>query len=174
SATRLPVEQYEVRFPSGPAVLAGTLTIPATPGRHPAVALVHGSGPSQRDEGQFSTGWMLAPGIAVLSYDKRGIGESGGRYPGERATGESVDAYARDAVAAAAFLGHQPEVDPARLGLFGGSQAGWIIPLAAARSPLVRFAIVESGPVVTTGEEAEFSDFTSDGDAPLSQPLSEI
>jgi uncharacterized protein len=174
TGARLPVSQYEVRFPSGRTTLAGTLSIPAAPGRHPAVALVHGSGPSLRDEGQFFTGLMLEHGIAVLSYDKRGNGESGGVYPGEQATPSAVDAYARDAQAAVRFLSRQPEVDKARLGLLGGSQAGWIIPLAAARSPLVRFAIIQSGPVVTVGESDTFEALTGEGASPLSQPLSEI
>jgi dienelactone hydrolase len=171
---RLAVSQYEVRFPSGDTTLAGTLSIPATPGKHPAVALVHGSGPALRDEDQFYTGLMLEHGIAVLSADKRGIGESGGTYPGERATSEAVDAYAHDAQALVRFLSHQPEVDRARLGLLGGSQAGWIIPLAAARSPLVRFAIIQSGPTVAVGESDEFEGLTGEGASPLGQPLRKI
>jgi uncharacterized protein len=171
---RLAVSQYEVRFPSGKAMLAGTLSIPATPGGHPAVALVHGSGPALRDEGQFSAGLMLQHGIAVLSYDKRGVGQSTGRYPGESATDTNIDVYARDAEAAIRFLGRQPGIDPSRLGLFGGSQAGWIIPLAAARSTQVQFAIIESGPTVTVGETADFSNYTTQGASELTQPLAQI
>jgi dienelactone hydrolase len=171
---RLPVSQYEVRFRSGRTTLAGTLSIPATPGRHPAAALVHGSGPALRDEGQFFTGLMLEHGIAVLSYDKRGIGESGGTYPGEKARSQAVEAYARDAQAAVRFLSHQPKVDRTRLGLLGGSQAGWIIPLAAARSSLVRFAIIQSGPTVTVGQSDEFEALTGAGASPLPEPLPQI
>jgi uncharacterized protein len=137
SGTRLAVTQYEVRFPSGDAVLAGTLSVPAGPGRHSAVAIVHGSGPALRDEGQFLTGLFLEHGIAVLAYDKRGNGESTGIYPGESASSANIDVYARDADAAVRFLSRQPELDPHHLGLFGGSQGGWIVPLAAARTKLV-------------------------------------
>jgi len=135
---------------------------------------VHGSGPALRDEGQFYTGLMLEHGIAVLSYDKRGIGESGGTYPGEQATSFAIGTYAQDAQAAVRFLSHQPEVDKARLGLLGGSQAGWIIPFAAARSPLVRFAIIQSGPTVTVGQSDEFEALTGEGASPLQQPLRKI
>jgi dienelactone hydrolase len=174
SGTRLAVTQYEVRFPSGKAVLAGTLSIPAGPGRHAAVALVHGSGPALRDEGQFLTGLFLEHGIAVLAYDKRGNGESTGTYPGESATDSNIDVYARDADAALRFLSRQPDLDARHLGLFGGSQGGWIVPLAAARTKLVSFAIMQSGPTVTVGESDVFSGLTTQGAAPLSKPLAQI
>jgi pimeloyl-ACP methyl ester carboxylesterase len=155
-------------------VLAGTLSIPGGPGRHPAVALVHGSGPALRDEGQFLTGLFLEHGIAVLAYDKRGNGESGGIYPGEFPSDSAIDTYARDAEAAVRFLSTQPELDPKRLGLFGGSQGGWIVPLAASRSTLVSFGIIQSGPTVTVGETDNFATQTAEGAAPLSKPLDQI
>ncbi|HST24519.1 MAG TPA: alpha/beta hydrolase [Gaiellaceae bacterium] len=174
TGTRLPVKQYEVRFPSSGLMLAGTLTVPDSPGRHPAVAVVHGSGPSLRDEGQFTAGLFLQHGIAVLNYDKRGNGESGGEYPGELATPQAIGTYARDAEAAIGFLSRQPDLDPSLLGLFGGSQGGWIVPLAASRSPLVRFAVLESGPVVSVGQSDDFAGYTTQGASPLTQPLAKI
>ena len=78
---------------------------------------------------------LLHAGVAVLAYDKRGIGKSGGLYPGESPTGATIDQLARDAAAAARFLTTRAEVDPARIGLAGHSQAGWIMPLAATREP---------------------------------------
>ena len=68
----------------------------------------------------------------------------------------------------------QPDVDPLRIGLFGGSQGGWIVPLAAVHSRLVRFAVLESGPVVSVGESDSFAAYTSQGAAPLGRPLSQI
>ena len=172
--TRLPVRQEEVRFPSTGAVLSGTLTIPDTPGPHPAVAWVHGSGPSLRDEGQFFVGILVREGIAVLNYDKRGNGSSTGSYPGELATDQAISTYADDAAAAARFLAGQPDLDPKRIGLVGGSQGGWVISLAATREPAVTFAIVESGPTVSVGETANFSALTSQGGQPLTEPLAQI
>jgi pimeloyl-ACP methyl ester carboxylesterase len=173
-ANRIPARQLEVRFGSRPT-LGGTLTLPAGPGPFPAAAVVHGSGPSERDEGQYMTALLLRRGIAVLAYDKRGNGQSGGRYPGDQATPETVDVLARDAQAAAAFLAAQAEIDTRRIGLVGGSQAGWIIPLAAARlSQTISWALIESGPVVTVGESDYFASLTGQGAAPLPQPIQEI
>jgi uncharacterized protein len=174
NAVRLPVRQEEVRFPSTGASLSGTLTLPASPGPHPAVAWVHGSGPSLRDEGQFFVGILAREGIAVLTYDKRGNGSSTGVYPGELPTDTALRSYAVDAAAAARFLARQPQIDPKRIGLIGGSQGGWVIPLATLREPAISFAIIESGPTVSVGETDDFTSLTAEGNAPLSEPLAAI
>ena len=99
-------------------------------------------------------------GFAVFAYDKRGVGRSGGQYsgigPGNRDS--MFDLLAADAVAGVEFLKARREIDRSRIGLFGYSQAGWIAPLAAARSSDVRFVILVSGPAVTVGEENAYSD----------------
>ena len=71
---------------AAPRSLSGTLTIPAGGGRHPAVAFVHGSGPTERAYLPDLQALLLRHGVAVLAYDKRGIGQSGGQYPGESPT----------------------------------------------------------------------------------------
>jgi dienelactone hydrolase len=171
---RIPVRQLEVRFRSGGVNLAGTLTVPSSPGKHPAVAFVHGSGATPRNDGAVYTAYFLSRGFAVLAYDKRGIEQSGGAWPGERATNQSIDVYARDAEAAARFLAAQPEVDAARVGLTGASQAGWIMPLAASRERAIRFLVHISGPTVTTGEQEAYQDLTTEGAATPTQSPAEI
>ena len=173
-ATRRAVKEPEVRFRSGSLLLAGTLTLPVTPGRHPAVALVHGSGETPRTDEAVYTGYYVSRGFAVLAYDKRGIAQSGGRYPGESASPANVDRYARDAEAAARFLAAQPEVDPARVGLSGSSQAGWIMPLAASREAAIRFLVAISGPTVTQGEQGTYQDLTTEGASTPSQSPAQI
>ena len=170
--TRVPARQLEVRF--GSPGLAGTLTLPPGTGPFPAAAVVHGSGPSKREEGQYLTSVLLRRGIAVLAYDKRGNGQSGGQYPGDLASPGTIDVLARDAQAAVGFLAAQPEIDARRIGLAGGSQAGWIIPVAASRAPQVSWAFIESGPVVTVGESDFFASLTGQGAAPLARPVEEI
>lgn len=172
--TKVEVRQQEVRFRSSGVTLAGTLTIPVTPGKHPAVAYVHGSGATPRNDGAVYTAYFVSRGFAVLAYDKRGIEQSGGTWPGEAATVRSVDAYARDAEAAARFLAAQPEVDAARVGLTGASQAGWIMPLAASRERAIRFLVHISGPTVTTGEQQTYQDLTTEGAATPTQSPAQI
>jgi pimeloyl-ACP methyl ester carboxylesterase len=169
STQRLRFRQLEVRFQSGGASLAGTLTIPPGAGRRPAVAFVHGSGPQTRAYLPDLGAMLLHRGVAVLAYDKRGIGQSTGIYPGESPIPSTIDDLARDAEAAVRFLAAQPEIDPARVGLAGHSQAGWIMPRAGAREPKVRFLVTFAGPTVTADESDLYQDLTGQGDRPQGQ-----
>ena len=165
-ATRIASRQLEVRFRSGSAMLAGTLTLPASPGRHAAVAFVHGSGPTPRAYLPDLQALLVRNGMAVLAYDKRGIGQSGGRYPGESPTADAIDVLAGDAAAAVRFLSAQPEIDPARVGLAGHSQAGWIMPLAASKERAIREVVVFSGPAVTADENDTYQNLAGSGETP--------
>jgi len=146
--TRAAVHQREVRV----GVDAATLTLPSGAGPFPVVAMVHGSGRHSRDEFDVFAAYLELNGVGVLADDKRGAGESGGTYPGELATGATIGVLAHDAQVEARFLARLPQVDPKRVGLWGDSQAGWIIALAAAREPAVRWAVAIAGPTVTVGE----------------------
>jgi dienelactone hydrolase len=157
-AVRLDVRQFDVRFRSGKATLAGTLSIPPGAGPHPAAVYVSGSGDTLREEAQWLQGLFVARGIAVLAYDKRGIGQSGGTYTGSLASDDTIRTLAGDAAAAARFLAAQNGIDPKRVGFYGLSQGGWIIPQAAVRaSGVVSWAVVESGPTITQGESDNFA-----------------
>ena len=170
AARRVGLRQLEVRFRSGATTLSGTLTLPPGAGKHAAVAFVHGSGPTGRAYLPELSALLVRHGVAVLVYDKRGIGQSGGVYPGESPTPSTIDVLARDAAAAARFLGAQPEIDRARVGLTGHSQAGWIAPLAATREPAVRFLLLFSGPAVTADENDLYQDLAGEGERPPSLP----
>jgi pimeloyl-ACP methyl ester carboxylesterase len=145
---RVRLRQREVRI----GVDAATLTLPTGTGPFPAVAMVHGSGARTRAEFELFTAYFALSGVAVLADDKRGVGESGGTYPGDLATDATIDVLAGDAQREARFLARLRQVDPTRVGLFGDSQAGWIIPLAASREPAVHWAVLNSGPATTVGE----------------------
>src|SRR6185369_12367935 len=102
-ATRNPIGRQEVTFKNGDVTLAGTLLVPASKGRHPAVVYTHGGGPAVR-EVFWGLGYLYAArGFVVLSYDKRGAGKSTGNW-GEA----SFEDLADDAVAAARFLQARP------------------------------------------------------------------
>ena len=131
----------------------------------PAAVIVHGSSPSTRNDVGFFTRMCLNLGFAVLAYDKRGVGESTGRYrPFNVQDSENIfEELAADVQAATRWLKTQKEVDATRIGLVGGSQAGWIMPLAASKTDGVRFIVAFAGTPVSAGEEAYHGRLTGDG-----------
>lgn len=149
-----------VRIPGNGFHLAGTLSQPSgTPpegsrGRFPAVILVGGSGPTDRDEtvsGIAVFGMLASPladaGYHVLRYDKRGVGQSGGR--GEAAT---LEDYAEDVRAAVKFLRARKDVDPDRIVLFGHSEGALVSLIAASRDEDIAGVVMAAGPSGSGGE----------------------
>jgi dienelactone hydrolase len=159
-AQRLQFKETEVRVAAKDAVLAGTVTEPITAGPHPGIVIVHGSGPGPRIDYGVWVALYASLGITVLAYDKRGNGESTGHYPGELASAESLAIYADDAAACARFLRSWSGVDAHRVGFHGGSQGGWTVPLAIQHAPDPSFAVLASGPAVTTGQQSVWADFS--------------
>ncbi len=143
------VRHEEVRFQSGDASLAGTLFLPDTRGRHPAVVLFHGSGPAARNAAVAD--WFAGWGIAALAYDKRGVGESTGDF-----RTVAFPALVEDGLAAIALLKTRRDIDAHQIGVWGLSQGGWLGPLAASKSSDVAFVIAVSGPAVSPGEQMIF------------------
>jgi len=148
SARRVEIERHEdVRFSSGDVQLAGTLISPNTGKRHPAVILVHGSGPANRESVLPFARFLIRHGMAVLGYDKRGVGGSTGDW-----NSASFEDLAGDVVAAFEYLKTRREIDREQVGLLGVSQAGWIMPLAAVRAKDLAFLISISGAGVPAAE----------------------
>ena len=152
-----------IRFTCEDTVLAGTLYLPSAEGRYPAVVWVHGSGEQPRLPYEAA---IVAPlvekGIAVFSYDKRGVGESEGdccTNPGQ------YNLVAADADGAVVALRSRDDIDAERVGFYGVSEAGWVVPLADSRlQEPVAFTALVSGPSVTTGEEKVWSDNAGEGE----------
>lgn len=167
-------ETVDVRFGSGCDTLAGTLYLPVSGGPHPAVVFIHGSGEAHRLG--FGGPWITTPlveaGVAVLTYDKRGVGESEGKCcPGDDG---DFDTLAADAMAAIDALVSRDDIDRRHVGLLGISQAGWVIPIVVDRSPDVSFTVIFSGSAVSLGEELLFSRLTGEDDStPPDRPLEE-
>lgn len=143
------------------AQLAATLLLPALdmPRPLPAVVLVHGSGRLTADDMLRNAPRLLAMGLAVLAYDKRGVGSSTGESVNV-GTSDSIrvfDVLADDALSAVEALSARKDIDASRIGLLGISQGGWIAPLAASRSAKVAFVVCLSGPAVSVGEEIAYS-----------------
>ena len=162
-ADRVLVRAEEVFVRSGGALLGCTLTIPPGSGRRPGIVFAHGGGQAPRAYNSISQLYFNHLGIVTLSCDKRGIGQSGGSYPGDFPTAQVVDRYARDVEAQARFLAAQAEIDPSRIGVAGASQAGWIMPLAAVREPAIRFMVGLVSPTLTQGETDLWANLNGQG-----------
>ncbi len=137
----LPGPSEEVRIASGDIALAGTLLMPQRDGPVPGVVMLHGAGPGARGDPAYRAHARLMrdAGFAVLLYDKRGSGKSGGEFARDDYAG-----FIADAEAALAWLKARPGIDAARVGLFGASESGWFVPGIARRGGAA-FALVKSG-----------------------------
>lgn len=151
-------------IPNDDVTLQAAIAFPDTPGPHPAVVVVHGSGRSTRFGFERVARYFAPRGIAVLAYDKRGVGDSTGDYSGVGPgnSQEILSQLASDALAGVRQLRQDPRIRSDRVGLLGFSQAGWIIPLAASQSADVAFIAILSGPTVSVGEEIYYSRLTGD------------
>ena len=130
-------EEVTFRNTQAQVQLAGTYTVPAGKGPFPAVVLLTGSGPEDRNSTLFGhqpfavlADYLTRRGAAVLRFDDRGVGKSGGTLAGTT----SLD-YAADAQAAMAWLRARPEVKKNKVGLVGHSQGGTSA-IEAAGQPL--------------------------------------
>jgi pimeloyl-ACP methyl ester carboxylesterase len=154
-----PYHEEEVAYDNAKAGvrLAGTLTLPRTAGPHPAVLLITGSGPQDRDEALMGhrpflviSDYLTRQGIAVLRVDDRGVGKSTGKF----AEATTVD-FASDARAGVDFLKTRKDIDAKRIGLIGHSEGAVIAPMLAAESDDIAFIVMLAGPGVSGAEVIE-------------------
>ncbi|HEY9178118.1 MAG TPA: alpha/beta fold hydrolase [Flavipsychrobacter sp.] len=127
-----------------------TITTPRDDKQHPAVILISGSGPQNRDEELFQhkpfavvADHLTKNGYVVLRIDDRGVGKT----TGDRSKATSED-FADDVMAAIEFLKKRKEVDRRKIGLYGHSEGGLIAQLVASRSKDVDFIILMAAPGV--------------------------
>ena len=134
---------------------AGTLTLPKGAGPFPAVLLVTGSGPQDRDETIFNhkpfliiADYLTRKGIAVLRVDDRGVAKTKGGDVNKATTAD----FAEDALLGVAYLKSRKEINPAKIGILGHSEGGIVVPLAATQSKDIAFVVMLAGPGLP-GEE---------------------
>jgi dienelactone hydrolase len=139
-------EVHEVSFDSHGVSLVGRLVMPPGHEKVPVVVLVHGSEPDSALETYSLQRMLPAQGVGAFVYDKRGTGRSGGTYT------QDYSVLADDAVAALATARSLGGTRAGRMGYQGGSQGGWVVPLAAARTH-ADFLIVCFGLAVSAVEE---------------------
>jgi len=146
----LPYMSEEVIIPQkkDSLLLSGTLTLPDGKGVFPAVVLIAGSGPNDRDETLFGhkpflviSDYLTRQGFAVLRYDKRGVGKSTGDYG--KAT---IQDFAEDAKAVVEYLRQRKEIHSSRIGLLGHSEGAIVAPMIAAGNKTVHFIVLMAGP----------------------------
>ncbi len=133
-------EVLETTVESGPVKLQCTYVEPITPGPHPAVVFAHGSGPNLRSRYMDAIWKYAVAGVASFACDKRGSGESGGSL-----LMAGFEDLSDDLIRSVRHVASSYDIDPTRLGVVGISQAGWVMPLAASKEPLIRFVISISG-----------------------------
>lgn len=126
---------------------------------YPVVVFGHGSGPDTKNEKKAWALRLTARGFATFRFDKRGVGDSDGEYRRGYADFERLSG---DLVAAVELVAADDRFDPARIGIMGSSQAGWILPMVATRSRDVDYVIILSGPTVTVGQHNFWDDAADD------------
>lgn len=155
-AAPFPYRSEEVTFdnPAAKIALAGTLTLPEQGDTFPAVVLISGSGPQNRNEELLGhkpflvlADYLTRNGIAVLRYDDRGTARSEGDF----AAATSAD-FATDVASAVAYLQTRSEIDHEHIGLVGHSEGGLIAPMVAAGSRHIAFIVLLAGPGIPGAE----------------------
>lgn len=151
-----PYEIEDVSFENKAAGnrLAGTLVRPSAPGPHPAVVMITGSGPQDRDESLLGhrpffviADHLVRNGIAVLRYDDRGVARSTGDF-----AEATSDDFATDAIAGVEYLTTRPEIDRSKIGVMGHSEGGLIAPIVASECKDVAFIVLLAGTGVPGAE----------------------
>lgn len=141
-------EEVKVENEKDKITLAGTLSLPKKEGNFPAVILITGSGPQNRDEEMLGhkpflvlSDYLVKKGFAVLRMDDRGFGESTGKF--KNAT--TLD-FVNDIQAGVAYLKTRNEINKKKIGLIGHSEGGLIAPMVAGNSKDIDFIILLAGP----------------------------
>ncbi len=148
-APRVATRDEEVQFANGPVTLRGTLTLPAGPPPYPSLVLVHGSNAVTRDVFGPWSRYFAGLGFAVLSYDKRGTGHSTGDWKNA-----DFPTLATNVLAGVRSLASRNDIRRDRIGLWGASQAGWIMPIVVAQAPReIAFLVVHAGSGTTVREQ---------------------
>ncbi len=152
------VEEVVFKNTKANITLTGTFTFPHSEGTFPAVLLLSGSGPQDRDEAAFGhrpffvlADYLTKRGIAVLRVDDRGIGGSTGDF--DKAT--AID-FTSDAIAGVSYLKNRKEINQEKIGLIGHSEGGMIAPMVAVKTPSVAYIVMIASPGLAI-KEMEYS-----------------
>ncbi len=156
---------------NGDVTLAGTLDLPSTPGPYPVMVFIAGSGTADRQSDRSAGGILLPQGIALFTFDKRGVGQSTGTYQNVNVENSArlIPERASDVVAIVSFLSRHRDIDPRRIFLWGTSQGGWVAPLVALKTENVAFLICVNGGGSSVGVEVYYETLTRNQSLSISQ-----
>jgi alpha-beta hydrolase superfamily lysophospholipase len=127
-------------------MLSAKLVMPPARPKVPLVIIAQGS--EQLSNDVYKESYLFASwGLATLIFEKRGVGKSGGKPEPD------IFTQSNDISAAARIAASLPGIDSLRIGIWGVSQGGWVTPLAIIHQPVIRFAMILSGPATTAFEE---------------------
>lgn len=156
-----PWKEAEIKFSFGSDTLHGIVTLPENPGPHPAIVIISGSvdtstGVRSGASSQYFTDHarkLATIGFASLRYDPPGVGKSTGQ-----SAFEPLELRREEAIAALKYLQSRTDISPDQVGLWGISQGGWVIAMAASAYPQdVAFIISVSGSGVSVAEQQVYS-----------------
>jgi hypothetical protein len=154
------VKYSEISYDNKPAnlKLSGMLILPEGKGPFPTAILIHGSGPSRRNNVWYLSvaRHLQKNGIAVLLPDKRGCEKSEGNW-----IGANFDDLSTDVLSSVEFVKNQRIYNSLNVGIIGMSQGGWIAPVAATKSKDISFIVSMSGAVVTTDEQLLYEEINN-------------
>jgi pimeloyl-ACP methyl ester carboxylesterase len=146
TASRIDFERVDVIFHNGATKLAGTVVSVHPSRKRPGIVLIPGGGAQKRDNVQSL--WWAYNGFRVLTYDKRGVGQSTGTY-----REASIPDLAADAASAVSALRSDPLTDKTHVGVAGHSEGGFVAPVLASRVPDLAFVIVLAAPLASMPDQ---------------------
>lgn len=154
----------DFKIQNGSVTLAATLELPDSPGPHPVLIGVHGGGLGELVRRNFISlrEFMVGRGVAMLTYDKRGSGESTGQVilPNVSNSHEVIGTLASDVVACVNFVKQHPQIDAKQIGIMGSSEGGFVCVSAASRSQDVSFMVIKSSSANSFGLVAYYQALT--------------
>ncbi len=136
-----PLREETISIRAEAQTLEGTVRSPMTPGRYPAMVFVSGSGNGSRTEFTPQAEFLARAGVVTVAFDKRTVGYN--------FRDRDFGLLADDALRMVEYLRSRPDVDPLRVGIWGVSEGGWVVPIAAAKSASVGFVVLVSSPNVS-------------------------
>jgi pimeloyl-ACP methyl ester carboxylesterase len=146
TANRVDFDRADVTFHNGEIKLVGTIISRQPARKRAGIVLIPGGGPQERD--MLQSLWWAYNGFRVLTYDKRGAGQSTGAY-----SEAAILDLATDAVWAVSTLRSDPLTDGTQIGIVGHSEGGFVAPVVASRLHDLAFVIVLAAPLTAMPDQ---------------------